>query len=175
MNLKSLKRQVNNEKGWLIKGKITKSSITFRKNKPNSPNVQMNASLFITMIYTIFASLTKVKNKPNQTQYKPNSNPIAERPKMNVNNCYTKVYNNKTASGFRKNKPKQTQNKPNFEPPGFPGSLFIDRVRRKQPQKDFPIFFQKLPVMVLTNKVKYRKLPSLIFFLYESDYSDTAF
>jgi hypothetical protein len=41
-------------------------------NKPNSPNVQMNANFFITMNYTIFTSLTKVKNKPNQTQNKPN-------------------------------------------------------------------------------------------------------
>ena len=72
-------RQLNNEKGWLFKGKTTKSSITFRTNKPNSPIVQMNTSLFITMIYAIFASLTKVKNKPNskpiktkQSQFKPN-------------------------------------------------------------------------------------------------------
>jgi hypothetical protein len=41
------------------------------QNKPNSPNVQMNTSLFITMNYAIFASLTKVKNKAKQTQLKP--------------------------------------------------------------------------------------------------------
>jgi len=59
--------------------KTTKSSVTFRKNKPNSPIVQMNLSYLSTMNYAIFASLTKVKNKPNQTQsnpIKPNSNPI---------------------------------------------------------------------------------------------------
>ena len=85
----------------------------FRKNKPNSPNVQMNASLFITTIYTIFTSLTKVKNKPNQTQYKPNSKPMARRPKMNVNICNTKIYSNETYLSTPKTKPNQTQNKPN--------------------------------------------------------------
>jgi hypothetical protein len=44
---------------------------------------------------------------------KANSNPIAKRPKMNVNICYTKTYKNKTAFRRNKNKanskPKQTQ------------------------------------------------------------------
>jgi hypothetical protein len=81
----------------------------FMQNKPNSPNVQLNLTLFITMIYTIFTSLTKVKNKPNQTQNKPNSNPIAERPKMNTNIYYTKVYKNKSAIRREKTNPIQTQ------------------------------------------------------------------
>jgi len=68
--------QSNSKKSQLIKGKIAKSSVTFRKNKPNSPIVQMNVTNLTTMNYTIFISLTKVKNKPNQTQYKANSNPI---------------------------------------------------------------------------------------------------
>jgi len=116
MSRKSCKRQLNNEKGCLFNEKITKSAASFRKNKPNSPNVQMNASLLITMNYTIFASLTKVKNKPNQTQFKANSNPIPERVKMNINIYNTKVYNNKTASGSKQNKPNsnpiQTQSNP---------------------------------------------------------------
>ena len=41
------------------------------QNKPNSPIVQMNVNNLTTMNYTIFTSLTKVKNKPN-------SNPITE-------------------------------------------------------------------------------------------------
>jgi len=72
-------RHLNNEKVWLFKGKTTKNATSFMQNKPNSPIVQMNASLFTAMNYAIFASLTKVKNKPNQTQsnpIKPNSNPI---------------------------------------------------------------------------------------------------
>ncbi len=59
------------------------------QNKANSPIVQMNVTGLIAMNYTIFTSLTKVKNKPNskpiQTQLsqlkpilgpnKANSNP----------------------------------------------------------------------------------------------------
>ena len=63
--------QLNNEKVWLFKGKTTKSSTTFRTNKPNSPIVQTDVTNLITMNYTNFTSLTKVKNKPNQTQTKP--------------------------------------------------------------------------------------------------------
>jgi len=43
------------------------------EGKPNSPIVRTDLTSFTTTIYTIFASLTKVKNKPNQTQYKANS------------------------------------------------------------------------------------------------------
>jgi hypothetical protein len=45
---------------------------SFLTNKANSPNVQMNTSLFITIIYTIFNSLTKVKNKANSNNTNPN-------------------------------------------------------------------------------------------------------
>ncbi len=113
MKPQSLKKQVNNKKGSKIKGKITKSYITFSENKPNSPIVQMNASLFITMNYTIFTSLTGVKNKPKQTQFKPKTKPIVEKQKMNVNIYYTKEYNNITAFRRKKTNPKQTQFKPN--------------------------------------------------------------
>jgi len=44
----------------------------FLQNKPNSPIVQMNLTFFITMIYIILTSLTKVKNKPNSNPNKPN-------------------------------------------------------------------------------------------------------
>jgi len=96
--------------------KTTKSSVTFRKNKPNSPIVQMNLSYLSTMNYAIFASLTKVKNKPNQTQYKANSNPIPERPKMNTRNAITMNYKKFPCLPGEKTNPIQTQNKPNFYP-----------------------------------------------------------
>ncbi len=104
-----VKRQLNCEKSQYIKGKITKSSITFSENKPNSPIVQLNVTYLSTMNYPIFTSLKKVKNKPNQTQFKANSNPIPKRPKMNINIYDTKVYDNKTA--FRRE-----INKPNSKP-----------------------------------------------------------
>jgi hypothetical protein len=41
------------------------------QNKPNSPNVQINLTYLTTMNYAISTCLTKVKNKPKQTQLKP--------------------------------------------------------------------------------------------------------
>jgi hypothetical protein len=46
------------------------------QNKPNSPNVQMNVTNLITMNYTIFVSLMKVKNKPNSNPIKAKTKPI---------------------------------------------------------------------------------------------------
>jgi len=107
-------RQLNSKIGNIFKGKITKSFTTFSENKPNSPIVQINVTSFTTMIYAIFASLTKVKNKPNQTQYKPNTNPIPERPKMDANAFSQKDYEIFIPLADEKTKPIQTQNKPNF-------------------------------------------------------------
>ena len=55
--------------GFLSSAVCPLSSV-FMQNKPNSPNVQINASLLITMNYENFASLTKVKNKPNTNPIK---------------------------------------------------------------------------------------------------------
>jgi len=64
------------------KEKSTKSANTFCRNKPNSPNVQMNLNNLTAMNYAIFTSLTKVKNKPNSNPIKANSNPISKKGKM---------------------------------------------------------------------------------------------
>ncbi len=93
------------------KEKSTKSANTFCRNKPNSPIVQMNLNNLTAMNYAIFASLTKVKNKPNQTQYKANSNPFAKRPKMNANAFLQKDYENISRWLGTKTNPIQTQNK----------------------------------------------------------------
>jgi len=66
----------------------------------------MNLSILSKMTYENFIPLAEQKNKPNQTQFKANSNPISEMPKMNVSIYYTKVYNNKTAFRRIRNKPK---------------------------------------------------------------------
>jgi len=87
------------------------------QNKPNSPIVQTNLNFFITMIYVNLIGLTKVKNKPNQTQYKPNqthSNPTTERPKMNIRNAVTMNYKISPRLPGHKNKPNQTQTNPIF-------------------------------------------------------------
>ena len=114
MNRQSLKKQVNNEKGSLFKGKIAKSSRLstsvenlrqisfFIRNKANSLNVQMNLTYLITMNYTIFICLTKVKNKAK-------TNPIAKRPKM-MQSVYLQGIMKKNADrSYEKTKPKQTQ------------------------------------------------------------------
>jgi len=69
----------------------------------------MNVNIFSKVTYENLCDWTFSENKPNQTQNKPNSNPITERPKMNVNISYTMDYSNKTA--FRR-----ITNKPNSNP-----------------------------------------------------------
>ncbi len=112
MKTQSLKKQAKNEEGCLFNEKIAKSSVTFRKNKPNSPIVQTDLTSFRTMNYPIFASLTKVKNKPNQTQFKANTNPICQKTRLNINIYNTKIYRCKTAIRHKKANPKQSQYKP---------------------------------------------------------------
>ncbi len=109
MNRPSSKKQLNNKKGSKIKGKSTKIAAAFMQNKPNSPNVQMNVTNLITMNYAIWASLTIVKNKPNQTQYKANSNPIVVNAIIGLSSFMTSKY---VRLGTLLGK-KQTQFKPN--------------------------------------------------------------
>ena len=66
------KTNENYQKSCIFDEKTTKSNTKIMRNKPNSPIVQTDVTSFIKMIYTISASLTKVKNKPNQTQNKAN-------------------------------------------------------------------------------------------------------
>ena len=44
-------------------------TLSFLTNKPNSPNVQMNLTYLFMMNCAIYASLTKVKFKPKQSQF----------------------------------------------------------------------------------------------------------
>jgi len=97
--------------------KMTKTAAVFMQNKPNSPIVQMDINPFITMNYPVFASLTKVKNKPNQTQYKPNSKPIASKGKIDAKCVFTRDYDDFMLYKGQKTKPIQTQNKPNWSEP----------------------------------------------------------
>jgi len=79
------------------------------QNKPNLPAPQMNVNTVITKDYENKSNWKLGENKPNQTQYKANTNPIPEKPKMNENLFATKVYENETAFGLRQNKANQTQ------------------------------------------------------------------
>ncbi len=63
--------QLNNEKVWSIKEKTTKSSITFRRNKPNFQKAKMNVNIYYIKEYQIFIPLAGQKNKPNSNPIKP--------------------------------------------------------------------------------------------------------
>ena len=63
---------------------------------PNEANTPNNQSSLIT---------NHLEGKPNQTQFKPNSNPMLKRPKMNVRNAITKNYEIFPRLAGRKNKP----------------------------------------------------------------------
>ncbi len=63
-------------------------STLFMQNKPNLPDAQMNVNSALTTDYENIANWTLGENKPNskpikanQTQYKPKTNPIPEKPK----------------------------------------------------------------------------------------------
>ncbi len=93
--------QLNNENVWSIKGKTTKSSITFRRNKPNFQYAQMNVSSILTRNYKNFIPLAGYKNKPNSNPNKAN----LRKAKMNVNLTLTKDYRKKDDFIVRINKP----------------------------------------------------------------------
>ena len=128
-----------------------KSNWTLGQSKPNSnpikPNfkrAKMNVNLYVIEDYRKKDDFAVRKNKPN-------SNPISEKPKMNANVFATKDYENITTFRLEQNKPNQTQCRNNYRSPSCSGRLFINWMKRKQSQKDFPDFFEKLPVMILTN------------------------
>jgi len=52
----------------------------FMQNKPNFQKSQMNLSVCIIIAYENKSNRTLGENKPNQNQYKPNSNPIKACP-----------------------------------------------------------------------------------------------
>ena len=79
------------------------------QNKPNFQDAQMNVSIFSKKDYNNETAFRRGKNKPNQTQFKPNTKPIPEMPKMSLNTYLIRFYSNKTAFRRIQNKPKQTQ------------------------------------------------------------------
>jgi len=84
------------------------------QNKPNLLNAQMNVSSVLTKDYENKRLRRCVKTNPIQTQYKANTNPIPERPKMNENLFATKVYENITTFRLQKNKANTNPIKPNL-------------------------------------------------------------
>jgi hypothetical protein len=84
------------------------------QNKTNFRKSQMNVSIFSKMAYENKHNWTLGENKPNQTQFKPKTNPISKIPKMKLNLHPTRDYENKPLHRRGQNKPNQTQNKANL-------------------------------------------------------------
>ncbi len=82
------------------------------QNKPNLLDALMNVTSVLTKYYENKRLADVAKTKPIQTQFKANTNPIPERPKMNENLFATKVYENITTFRLEQNKPNQTQKNP---------------------------------------------------------------
>ena len=83
------------------------------QNKPNLLDAQMNVSSILTKAYENKWQRRVRKNKPNTNPIQTQTNPISEKPKMNLNFYSTKDYENKPPL---RAPAKQTQNKPNSNP-----------------------------------------------------------
>jgi len=69
---------------------------------------------------------------------------------MNVSSILTMDYENISDWTLGENKPNSNPMSKQFQSPICPGCLFTNRLRRKQSKKDFLVFLEKLPVMILT-------------------------
>jgi len=98
------------------KEKTIKNMTVFIQNKANLSEDKFGAKHFSKRIYEIFHPLAGRKNKPNQTQFKPNSKPITKRPKMSVNIYFKSKYEKISQQRREKTNPKQTQFKPKTNP-----------------------------------------------------------
>jgi len=83
------------------------------QNKPNFRKAKMNVSIFLQMSYEKFIPQAGQKTNPIQSQFKPNSNPIAERVKLMQSVYLQRIMKKNAVKGYEKTKPKQTQFKPN--------------------------------------------------------------
>ena len=85
----------------------------FMQNKANFRKSQMNVNNLLTMDYVKWTLGERGKNKPNTNPIQTQTNPITEKPKMNVSTNITKGYDNKSHFWAIA---KQTQFKPNTNP-----------------------------------------------------------
>ncbi|UCF43086.1 MAG: hypothetical protein JSV99_10975 [Planctomycetota bacterium] len=79
------------------------------QNKPNFPAAQMNVTSFYRVDYENTSNWKPGENKPNQTQYKANTNPIFPDAQMNATSGLTNDYEIGPLRRREKSKPNQTQ------------------------------------------------------------------
>ncbi len=127
--------QLNNEKVWSIKEKTTKSSITFRRNKPNFQDAQMNVNIYYIKDYQILSRWPDIKTNPIQTQSKP----IYQRVKLMQSVYLQTIMNKNSAKGYKKTKPKQTQflKRPKMNANAFPQKDYENETSHR-PKKTNP-------------------------------------
>ena len=82
------------------------------QNKPNFRKSQMNVSSYITTEYEAMDTWSSGENKPNQSQNKPNTNPIPLWPKWTQAQLYKRIMKMNAPSASVKTNPI----KPNTNP-----------------------------------------------------------
>jgi hypothetical protein len=107
------------------------------QNKPNFPELKMSTTFFSKVAY---------ENKHDSTlsQNKPNSDPICEKPKMNVNSILTTDYKNIRPCGGPTNKPnskpipqKPKMNLNSFLTKHYPNQPLLQTPENKAKQTEF--------------------------------------
>ncbi len=76
--------------------RVLYKSPLFMQNKANFLDALMNVTSFITTYYENKWQRRVRKNKPNSNPIRTQSNPISEKPKMNVNKVLRGDYENKS-------------------------------------------------------------------------------
>jgi hypothetical protein len=93
----------NCEKPHLPSRKTAGTAPPFVQNKPKVKSPQIKLTAFITSTCAQMDNWLNAKNKPNQTQFKPNTNPT---PKIVINPYIASAYTRKPPSGGKRDKPK---------------------------------------------------------------------
>jgi hypothetical protein len=96
------KTHKNCKKPYLSKGKSAETAPVFVQNKPKVKSPQIYLTAVITSTYAQMDNWLNAKNKPNQTQFNPKTNPT---PKMLINPYIRALYTQKPPSRGPKNKP----------------------------------------------------------------------
>ena len=108
MKLESLKSWLNNQKKKQIIGKSTKFATVFIKNKANFVNSEICVTPFQTSKYEILSAW----RDQNQTQFKPNTNPIYGMAKFALSSFMTNKYVKFENLAGEQTNPIQTQANP---------------------------------------------------------------
>jgi len=100
------------KKAGKSKEKTMKNTTIFMQNKANLSEDKFGAKHFSIRIYERFHPLAGPKNKPNQTQFKPNTKPICSNAIIGLSSFMTSKYEHLCRWRGKKTNPIQTQSNP---------------------------------------------------------------